>query len=156
MKKSFTLIELLVVIAIIGILAGIIIVAANSAKKNAKDAKVKTNIAQIRTLSEEYNIDTGSYIGPTCGPGFTPNYCGTTWAGTEETKIKIVTLADDLHNLGSDLKIRANSLTPPTPPVTKYQAYATLISDTSKSFCVDYTGNTAITDSPADPNYLCN
>ena len=57
-KKSkqlgFTLIELLVVIAIIGVLASIILVALNSARNKGNDAKVKSNLASLRTQAAVY------------------------------------------------------------------------------------------------------
>jgi len=60
-KKGFTLIELLVVIAIIGILSGLIIVNLSGATDAAHDAKIKSNLDQLRAAAEVYKITNNSY-----------------------------------------------------------------------------------------------
>jgi type II secretion system protein G len=60
-KKGFTLIELLVVVAIIGLLATLSIVALNTARAKARDAKRVGDIKQIQTALELYYNDNGGY-----------------------------------------------------------------------------------------------
>ncbi len=56
-SKGFTLIELLVVIAIIGILASIVFVSVNSARKGAKAAKFLSDANQISKALAAWGID---------------------------------------------------------------------------------------------------
>ncbi|KKQ18273.1 MAG: hypothetical protein US31_C0006G0004 [Berkelbacteria bacterium GW2011_GWA1_36_9] len=61
MKKGFTLIELLVVMFIIAILASLVIVNVNSARKTARDAKRMSDLKSIQGALEMYNNKSGSY-----------------------------------------------------------------------------------------------
>lgn len=75
-KRAFTLIELLVVIAIIGILAAIIIVLLNSAKRRAQDAQVKSDITSLSQALEIVKVDrslatTSGYVNVIDGSGGT-------------------------------------------------------------------------------------
>ncbi|MCD5396195.1 MAG: type II secretion system GspH family protein, partial [Candidatus Pacebacteria bacterium] len=60
-KRGFTLIELLVVITIIGILASIVVVSIRRGPEIAKNAAIKSNLAQVRTQAGIIYNDRGSY-----------------------------------------------------------------------------------------------
>ena len=60
-KKAFTLIELLVVIAIIGLLSTLSIIALNSARAKARDAKRISDVKQMQVALEMFYNDTGDY-----------------------------------------------------------------------------------------------
>ena len=63
-KKGFTLIELLVVIAIIGLLATLSVIALNTARVKARDARRVSDIKQIQTALEMYFDSSATSIYP--------------------------------------------------------------------------------------------
>ena len=67
-KKGFTLIELLVVIAIIGILSAIGLVALNSSREKARDAKRKTDLDGISKALVLFHDDQDPNVYPTQSP----------------------------------------------------------------------------------------
>ncbi|MCK9345257.1 MAG: type II secretion system GspH family protein [Candidatus Pacebacteria bacterium] len=58
-SKGFTLIELLVVIAIIGILASVVMGSLNTARNNAADAAIKSNLTGVRSAASIWYDDNG-------------------------------------------------------------------------------------------------
>lgn len=61
-KQGFTLIELLVVIFIIGLLASIVVVSVNAARKKARDARRIADLDTVRTALEMYaDANNGKY-----------------------------------------------------------------------------------------------
>lgn len=76
-QKGFTLIELLVVISIIGLLASVVLVSLNGARKKARDIARKSTLRQIASALELYFSNYNTY--PT-----TPNGIGGfTWYSSE-------------------------------------------------------------------------
>lgn len=60
-KSGFTLIELLVVIAIIGLLSTLSIIALNSARARARDAKRISDVKQMQVALEMYYNENNAY-----------------------------------------------------------------------------------------------
>jgi type II secretion system protein G len=67
---GFTLIELLVVIAVIGLLASVVLVALNSSRAKARDARRRADLKQVATALEFYYNDNNRY--PTASTWYGP------------------------------------------------------------------------------------
>lgn len=75
-KRSFTLIELLVAVSIIGLLASIVLIQLNSARKKARDAQRLSSMQTITKALMLYLDKKGQFPGPTSSYGENESACG--------------------------------------------------------------------------------
>ena len=164
-KKAggFTLIELLVVIAIIGILASIVLVSLNSARKKGTNTRIQAELGQIRLqLEADY---ASNYYGDLAGSAGHNDTLSLSGPG-----VPLVTLtACDIGNLNqypatvtNDLVVTCNGTanlrsgvviysTDVTSGVTNYGVYAT--TSPGGYVCTDSYGNTITSTSGSIPAY---
>ncbi len=122
--RGFTLLELLVVIAIIGVLASVVLVAMSSAKKRGNDARITSDIRQMKlTLESNRGSD---YSKDLNGAIATPN----NWQTTGSSTIINSLIADVASNGGAVTIQTAGN------PVSAYLLYGSLPSkNNTKYFC---------------------
>lgn len=150
-KSGFTILELLVVIAIIGILAAIVLTAVSDSQKNAKIAKIKSNINSIQKQATVYFNTTGNYAygnsdssgyarpdGTTSGLS-TNNMCG----GDDTIKTLLVSTADSSQQNAWCI-VGSNK---------SYFLSYTYIMSTGRIMCTDHTGFIGeLSSAPAETN----
>ena len=144
-KKGFTLIELLVVIAIIGILSSVVLASLNSARDKGVDAKIKSEIGQMRAGMEViYDNNAGKYTSAAVS-SIAP--CAVISAPWSENPIKksLESVLNTVGSAGTDSKCTAST--------TGYTISAKLKG--TGYYCVDSIGNSTTTAALATSNAYC-
>ena len=131
--RGFTLIELLVVIAIIGILSAVVLAALSTARNKGSYAAIQSDLSSVQTEAEIYYSGAG---GNSYGGGDALGTCGV--AGTMyilDTTIKSAIAAADSANGSGNVYCGTNGTK------SGYAVAVQLVSDNTKYWCVDSSGN---------------
>jgi len=150
MKKNtrgFTLIELLVVIAIIGILASIVLVSLNSARKKGNDTRVISDVQQMRTLLETAYNGSGY---PVNGANASCNTTANTITGSTYANCVGTLGSADMNTINADVAAQSSVLfISALGGNANYAIRGRLVSNNSAFFCIDSTGATNALDNGA-------
>ena len=147
---GFTLIELLVVIAIIGILSGLIIVSLSGAQNQAKDARIKAALDQMRPQAEIYKVTYDNYSAAAINTTVTSG-TACTLAESFLSDFDGDRLCDDIQDQGAgNLVVMINGI---TGSGAKYCVSKVL--NAGGSHCIDSSGYSGPTANCDTSNYNC-
>ncbi len=90
-NSGFTLIELLMVVVIIGILATIVVAVLNSAKGDANDASIKSEMSSLKTQTELIYSTNGSF----------DSVCGSNSVTQDSVVVQLINKINSLNGAGS-------------------------------------------------------
>ncbi len=127
-KSGFTLVEVLTVIMIIAILATVVLVSLDAARKRARDSTIQNQLSQIRSLAETvYSIEEGY-------EDFT-NENHQNWSDYRRGVEKINEVSEGLAEGEDNINIHFSDND------REYCAYSSLVRNPDEVFCIDSSGN---------------
>lgn len=143
-SRSFTLIEMMVVIAIIGILSAVVLVYLGAARNKARDARIQSDLSQIRSIAALINDDKDSYA-TLCGADIPPTLNNTLLDNNYIAQLTII--EDDINDQQPGAAVVLTCYVGGTPEI--YCVEAELISSGAGYYCIDSTGIARINDQTA-------
>ncbi len=148
-NKGFTLIEVLTVIMIIAILASIVLVSLDTARKRTRDVTIQNQVGQLRSLAEaSFTFERGYQ-------GFKDAYDGTgTDAVAFERAVKKIEEMSELELPGWKDYINLHFSSEENS--NHYCMYAYLTRNDDEIFCVDSRGNAVIIDTEGEDPFCGN
>ncbi len=129
-KKGFTLIELLVVVSIISLLSSVLLVAFSSARSKARDARRRSDLAQIAKALELYYDQNNTY--KVSGYGYQGG--GEGWFGWEPGINYLKSVARGLMDAGF-----LSNPTVDDPDSSRWPGYIIYLCNNSQSYSISAT-----------------
>lgn len=124
-KKGFTLIELLMVVALIAILSTVVLAFLGSAREQGRDSAIQT---EMKSLANQISL-------AATGGDFTSVFNGSAWSSPDPKVQEILTSIN-----GYSSEHTANVVS------NAWAAQVRLVSDPSKYFCVDASGQGSVSE----------